>query len=61
MIEPDPIVEETELSLIREALAAAADNDIRRIAEAAQARQAQSGRTGVTLPPRAVKDVRKPS
>jgi hypothetical protein len=46
----DPIVE--EIHQVREALSKASDNDIRKIAEAARARQIQSGRKAVRLPPR---------
>ncbi len=56
---PDSIVE--EIHAIREALSKASNNDIRKIAEAAKARQAQSGRNAVRLPPRKARPVRKAS
>jgi hypothetical protein len=59
MMEPDPVIE--EIHAIREALSAASGDDIRRIAEAARVRQAQSGRPAVTLRPRVVKTVPKAS
>jgi hypothetical protein len=55
----DLIVE--EIHVIREALSKASDDDIRRIAEAAKARQAQSGRKAVRLPPRKARPLRKAS
>ncbi len=58
-MEPDPIVE--EIHAIREALSRASDHDIRKIAEAAKTRQAESGRTTVRLSPRKVKAARKAS
>ncbi len=58
-MEPDPIVE--EIHAIREALSKASGDDIRKIAEAAKARQVQSGRNAVRLPPRKPKAVRKAS
>ena len=58
-MEPDPIIE--EIHAIREALSKASGDDIRKIAEAAKARQAQSGRKAVRLPPRKAKAARKAS
>jgi hypothetical protein len=58
-MEPDPIIE--EIQAIREALSKASGDDIRKIAEAAKARQAQSGRKAVRLPPREAKATRKAS
>ena len=58
-MEPDPIVE--EIHAIREALSKASGDDIRKIAEAAKARQAQSGRKAVRLPLRKPKAERKAS
>jgi hypothetical protein len=58
-MEPDPIVE--EIHAIREALSRASGDDIRRIAEAAKTRQAESGRKTVRLPPRQAKVARKAS
>ncbi len=55
----DPIVE--EIHKIREALSNASDGDIRKIAQAARARQIESGRKAVGLPPRKAKPVRKAS
>jgi hypothetical protein len=55
----DPIIE--EIHKVREALSKASDDDIRKIAEAARARQAVSGRKAVRLPPREVKLARKAS
>ena len=49
----DPIVE--EIHAIREALSKASGDDIRKIAEAAKTRQAQSGAKAVELPPRKVR------
>ena len=46
----DEIVE--EIHAIRDALSKASDDDIRKIAEAAKARQEKSGRTAVRMPPR---------
>jgi hypothetical protein len=59
MIELDPIV--AEIHAVREALSNASGGDIRAIAEAAKARQAQGCRPSVTLAPREVKDERKAS
>jgi hypothetical protein len=58
-MEPDPIIE--EIHAIRETLSKASDDDIRKIAEAAKVRQAQSGRKAVRLPPRTAKAARKAS
>jgi hypothetical protein len=55
----DPIVE--EIHTIRVALSRASGDDIRKIAEAAQARQAQSGRKTVRLPRRKARATRKAS
>lgn len=55
----DPILD--EIHAVREALSQASGNEIRRIAEAAKARQTQSGRKAVRLPPRRVKAARKAS
>ena len=55
----DPIIE--EIHAIREALSKASGDDIRKIAEAAKARQAQSGRKAVRLPPRKTKAAQKVS
>jgi hypothetical protein len=55
----DLIVE--EIHVIREALSKASDDDIRKFAEAARARQAQSGREAERLPPRKVRPLRKAS
>ncbi len=58
-MKPDPIIE--EIHAIREALSKASGDDIRKIAEAAKARQVQSGRKAVRLPPRKVPAERKAS
>lgn len=58
-MEPDPILE--EIHAIREALSRVAGDDIRKIAEAAKARQVESGLDAVRLPPRKVKATRKAS
>ena len=55
----DPIVD--EIHAIREAMAKASDNDLRKIAEAARARQRASGRQVVTLPPRQASAAKKAS
>lgn len=47
---PDAIIE--ELHQVREAIAEASDNDLKKIAEAARARQKRSGHEVVRLPPR---------
>ncbi|MFS8068164.1 MAG: hypothetical protein ACMG6S_17560 [Byssovorax sp.] len=56
---PDPIVD--EIHAIREALSRASGDDIRKIAEAARARQVQSGRKAEQLPPREVRLKKKAS
>lgn len=56
---PDPIIE--EIHAIREALSRVSGDDIRTIAEAAKARQAESDRKTVRLPPRMAKVTRKAS
>jgi hypothetical protein len=58
-MERDPIVE--EIHTIREALSRASGDDIRKIAEAAQARQAEGGRKAVRLPRRKARATRKAS
>lgn len=58
-MEPDPIIE--EIHAIREALSRVSGDDIRKIAEAAQARQVESGRKTVRLHPRKAKATRKAS
>lgn len=58
-MKPDPIVE--EIHAVREALSRSSDDDLRKIAEAARARQVQSGRTAVRLPPRKASSTRKAS
>jgi len=58
-MEPDPIID--EIHAIREGLSRASGDDIRKIAEAAKARQAESGRTTVRLHPRKAKAARKAS
>ena len=58
-MESDPIIE--EIHVIREALSKASGDDIREIAEAAKARQAQSVRKAVKLPPRKAKVTQKAS
>ena len=55
----DPIVE--EIHAIREALSKASDDDIRKIAEAARARQLETGREPIRLPARKAKPVRRAS
>jgi len=55
----DRIVE--EIHAIREALSKASGDDIRKIAEAARARQLDSGRKAERLPPRKVRPLRKAS
>src|SRR5262245_6355708 len=47
---PNAIIE--ELHEVREAIAEASDNDLKKIAEAARARQTHSGHEVVRLPPR---------
>jgi hypothetical protein len=58
-MEPDPIIE--EIHAVREALSRVSGDDIRKIAEAAKARQRESGRKTVRLPPRKAKAARKAS
>lgn len=55
----DHVVE--ELHVIREALSDASDNDLRKIVEAARARQLSSGYEIVDLPPRRVDKTQKAS
>jgi hypothetical protein len=50
MVPKNPIV--NELHAVREVLARESDRDIKRIMEAARARQEAQGRKAVTLPPR---------
>ncbi len=50
-----------EIHTVRDALSKASGHDIRKIAEAAKARQADSGKKAVRLPPRQVKAVRQAS
>jgi hypothetical protein len=50
MLLSDPIVD--EIHAVREAIAKASNDDLRKIAEAARSRQAASGRKVVSLPPR---------
>lgn len=58
-MESDPIVD--EIHAVREALSRASGDDIRKIAEAAKARQAESGTKAVRLPSRQAKAVRQAS
>jgi len=58
-MEPDPIIE--GIHAIREALSRESGDDIRKIAEAAKARQVESGRKTVRLAPRKAKATRKAS
>ena len=55
----DPIIE--ELHAVREALAKASDNDLKKIADAAKARQLKSGHEVVRLPPKRVDQAQKAS
>ena len=55
----DLIIE--EIHIIREALSKASGDDIRKIAEAAKARQTQSGKDAKRLTPRKARPVRKAS
>lgn len=57
MLRSDPIVD--EIHAIRDAIAKASDNDLRKIAEAARSRQRASGRQAVTLPPRRARAAKK--
>jgi hypothetical protein len=50
-----------EIHAIRETLSKASGDDIRKIAEAAKARQTQSGRKAERLPPRKARSLRKAS
>lgn len=59
MSKPDTIIE--ELHDIREALAKASGDDLKRIAEAARARQKDSGHEVVRLPPKQVGGAQKAS
>lgn len=58
-MELDPIID--EIHAIREALSRVSGNDLRKIAEAAKARQRESGRKTVRLPPRKPKAARRAS
>jgi len=55
----DPIVD--EIHAVRTALSRASGDDIRKIAEAAKARQTASGKKAVRLAPRKAKAVRQAS
>jgi hypothetical protein len=55
----DPIVD--EIHAIREALSRASGDDIRKIAEAAKARQVRSARKAEKFPPRKVRLTKKAS
>jgi hypothetical protein len=55
----DPIID--EIHAVRDALSKASGDDIRKIAEAARARQTQSGRKVERLPPRKARPLRKAS
>ena len=55
----DPIIK--EIHAIRDEISKASDDDIRKIAEAARARQVQSGRKAVCHPPRKPKAVQSAS
>lgn len=59
MHQPDPILE--ELHAIREAIASASDDDLKKIAEAARARQIDSGHEVVRLSPKHVEVSKKAS
>jgi hypothetical protein len=59
MSKPDAIIE--ELHEIRDAIAKAGDNDLKRIAEAARTRQKDSGHEVVQLPPKRVDRAQKVS
>lgn len=59
MTSSDPIVDEVRAA--REALARVAGDDIEKIVEAARARQVQSGRTVITLPPRKTQPAKRAS
>ena len=58
-MDTEPIIE--EIHAIREALSRGSGHDVRKIAEGAQARQAESGRKTVRLPPRKPQAARKAS
>jgi hypothetical protein len=58
-MESDPIVD--EIHAVREALSRASGHDFRKIAEAAKARQEESGKKAVRLPRRKAKAVRQAS
>ena len=58
-MENDPIIE--EIHATRDALSKASDDDIRKIAEAAKARQELGGRGAVSRPPRKPKPSRRAS
>lgn len=55
----DPIID--ELRTVRDAIAKELDYDIERLAQALKAREAQSGRRLVRLPPRKVAVIREAS
>jgi hypothetical protein len=55
----DSIVDEVRAA--REALARESDDDIEKIVEAARARQAQSGRESITLPPKKTDSAKRAS
>jgi hypothetical protein len=59
MLRSDPIVD--EIHAIRDAIAKASDNDLRKIAEAARSRQRESGRQAVKFPPRRASAAKKAS
>ncbi len=59
MPDPDPIVEEVRAA--RDAIARQFDYDVEKLAEALRARQAESGRPAVRLPPKPVGTVREAS
>ena len=59
MSTPDPILE--ELRSIREAISKSSDEDLKRIAEGAKARQAHSGHKIVQLPPKRIPSAKKAS
>jgi len=58
-MESDPIVD--EIHAVRKVLSRASDDDIRKIAEAAKARQVESGTKTFRLPSRKAKAVRQAS
>ena len=58
-MESDPIVD--EIHAVRKVLSRASDDDIRKIAEAAKARQVDSGTKTVRLPSRKAKAARQAS